>query len=258
MWLMAPLFPEGLPHTFPDQETNHESRTTNHSQKDLFLRAEATPARLYAGEPALVTYYLYSRVPATVRVVQEPSFPRFSIVQTGSLPPVVQDTVGGSIYFREALLQVLAFPSGSGRLLPGRMVLRTGSGEELAVDAPALTVRPLPAPPAGFNGAVGRFRVRARLQGRGDAQVLEVQLEGAGNFMELNAPQVTWPEGWTEYEPQVTDALEQRQGRLRGSRVYRVACTPPRSVRSLPEVRFIYFDPAAGRYVDYCVIASSE
>lgn len=126
---------------------------------------------------------------------------------------------------------------------------------DLSTQPVRITVNQLPAKnrPEDFNGAVGQYSISARLVKnelfRNEEGYLEIILSGKGNFVQLDAPQVTWPAGVEGFEPAVADSLEKSSMPLRGSRSFRYpfVCGAPGNY-TLPALSFSYFDPEAGSY----------
>jgi hypothetical protein len=118
-----------------------------------------------------------------------------------------------------------------------------------------VTVKPLPAEgrPASFNGAVGKFTMKAELDKKSlstdDALTLKVNISGQGNVNLLNAPPLNIPPAFEKYDPAVTDNIEKNSNPLRGTRQFQYALMPlEKGDYELPPVEFSYFDPAAKAY----------
>jgi hypothetical protein len=89
-----------------------------------------------------------------------------------------------------------------------------------------VSVKPVPEKnrPASWNGAVGQFTIEAKVpkktigymeQGR-----LEITISGKGNFVQLDAPELKWPEGIEGLSPAVVDNLDKSTSPLSGSRTF--------------------------------------
>lgn len=120
---------------------------------------------------------------------------------------------------------------------------------ELRSNVVSLNVRPLPQDgrPADFSGAVGRFDFDISAQPTqlevGDPITLTMRISGEGNLTALTAPSVDAP-GFKAYPARNLKAEEET-----GSRVIEQVIIPTQDdVTEIPEVRFSYFDPAAGAY----------
>ncbi|HET6994015.1 MAG TPA: BatD family protein, partial [Chitinophagaceae bacterium] len=116
-------------------------------------------------------------------------------------------------------------------------------------------VSPLPLlkKPAGFNGATGRFSIRTSLEkpeiARNEEGAFIITVSGKGNFTQLSAPAVEWPNGIETFEPIIKDSLDKTQAPLRGSRSFRfpfISSQP--GTYTFPSVSFSFFDPDSNRY----------
>jgi hypothetical protein len=106
--------------------------------------------------------------------------------------------------------------------------------------------------PADFAGAVGSFRVTARLDpaaGRmGDPLVLTVRVEGAGNVKLLPRPMVTLP--WaTVANGEERVEVDSTQSRVRGAKEFDWLLSPRTAGHLLvPAIRYPFFDPVRKAY----------
>lgn len=116
-------------------------------------------------------------------------------------------------------------------------------------------VKPLPekSKPAQYNGAVGKFTFMARLAkdslAKHEQGFLEIIIQGKGNFTQLDAPSIQWPEGVEGFEPSVRDELDKNKVPLTGERVFRYpfVCAGAGNY-ILPAVSFSYFDKDSNSY----------
>jgi hypothetical protein len=238
----------------------------------VFLRADVTPQQPFVGEQVLYTVHLYTRQDILAANAREvPTFRGFwvrDVPQPQSLPTELVD-IGGERYGRVVLLQKALFPlrPGEHAIEPSAMdlVVRTferrffgpplSRHEELSLRTPPRTVnvRPLPAAPARFGGAVGQLSLAARLEPAeirlGEAATLTVTLAGAGNLQGVEAPQVTAPAGLDLLPPQQAGDEELQGTRVHGSRTWSFPVVPRRPGRHTLEVPPVsYFDPRSGQY----------
>jgi hypothetical protein len=125
----------------------------------------------------------------------------------------------------------------------------------ISTEPVTITVKPSPAKnkPVDFNGATGRFLISTSIEKKELAKNEEgyyvIQVKGKGNFSQLAAPVIAWPEGIEGFEPKVTDTLDKTSAPLQGTRTFRyafVAANP--GVYQLPSSSFSFFDPDSNRY----------
>ena len=133
----------------------------------------------------------------------------------------------------------------------------TSFSQHLSLDSKPVTVHVKPLPeinkPADFNGAVGRFSIQASVDTKeidsGDAAVLTVKVNGAGNLPMINAPVVEWPAAMESYDVSSKEDINKADAPLSGSKTYSYSFSCTKNGKYvLPPVRLSYFDPAANAY----------
>ncbi|OLC07058.1 MAG: hypothetical protein AUH42_04290 [Gemmatimonadetes bacterium 13_1_40CM_70_11] len=186
--------------------------------------------------------------------------------QAGSGDVVATRLVRGQWMDLFAVHQVV-FPLG-----PGRVMIPPASVEyalpvtfsffsredryTLQSDSAAITVLPLPAAgrPPDDAAVVGRaFTVDLAVE-PADTRVSEpievaASLRGIGNVALWPEPTLRWPAGFRAYPAQTTTLLEPRDGLVAGTKTFRYLVVPDSAGSFLlPEVRYPYYDLAAGGY----------
>ncbi|MFD2527080.1 BatD family protein [Flavihumibacter stibioxidans] len=117
-----------------------------------------------------------------------------------------------------------------------------------------ITIKALPeGAPASFNGAVGKFTISGKLLNSviaaGDNATFELFIDGKGNLPLVNAPQLTLPEGFTQFDPQVTEEINKMVAPMEGFKKFSFAIIPETPGKYLlPAVPFSYFDPSTRQY----------
>lgn len=267
--------------------------------------AEGDP-EVHVGEQVLVLYRLYSRLPVaaagavemtdaegfwTEEVTlpdvpwQEQGLDRAELARRRALPGPRRErrTVGGVAYETWPVLLRAVFPTGAGeRELPGpRFQVRVQSPRTsffgpdrvtILRDAPSLTIRAVEIPaagrPAGWEGAVGDYELRAEilregepLEGAtaavGEPLVLRLELAGAGNLRAAGTPALPdTPEfrrAFRAFDPDLSTELGLGAAGgeyfFGGRRLWEFPLVPEAGgVRRIPEIALDAFDPGAGRY----------
>lgn len=156
--------------------------------------------------------------------------------------------------------RTVLFPTLVGRLTIAPSVTRVSVSplrppEELATQSVLVDVRPLPAgAPAGFDGAVGDYRIEAsvdssRLSG-GDPATLTVTVSGAGNIDALPEPNLPDSSDWRFFSQDSDSSAQVFQGELRGSRSFTYLLLPNTDgALQIPPIEYVYFDPVRETYV---------
>jgi hypothetical protein len=112
---------------------------------------------------------------------------------------------------------------------------------------------PLPNKPTQFAGATGRFTIEATVEkdtlAKNEQGAFLVTLRGKGNFTQLAAPHVDWPEGIESFDPTVRDSFEKAKAPISGSRTFRYPfiCSRPGEIQ-IPAISIAYFDPDSNKY----------
>ena len=128
---------------------------------------------------------------------------------------------------------------------------------ETSMHTEPVTIRVMPVPdknkPGAFNGAVGIFTISASAlksqMAKNEEGVFEIRISGSGNFTQLSALSIDWPDGIEGFEPVVRDSLDKTKLPLEGSRAFRYPfiCNQP-GLYHLPALSFSFFDPRNHMY----------
>jgi hypothetical protein len=126
----------------------------------------------------------------------------------------------------------------------------------LRSDSLAIVVLPLPATgrPAGDRGIVGQamtldLRIEPADTRVGEPLEVAATVSGVGNVALWPEPALRWPAGFRSYPAETEVRLAPAQGRIAGSKTFRFLAVPDSAGSVvLPDVRYDYFDIAAGRY----------
>lgn len=125
----------------------------------------------------------------------------------------------------------------------------------MSSDPVSIRVRPLPASgkPSNWNGAVGRFTVASKVvdapeSGSGQS-FFELTISGKGNFPQLVAPMIHWPDGIEGFEPKVEDKWDMNKKPLQGYRRFVYPFVESKAgTFVLPAVSFSYYDTDSNKY----------
>ena len=252
--------------------------------KSLFARASVNKTNPYQGEQIIVTYKIYTQVPISQFAIDKlPGNRGFwaEDLSEGRQIKQYEETVGDRRYQVAEIRKGALFAQESGKLaiepldlnvlaMVQRQRRRTGTIFDLfddpffsareAVERPLSTsrinvnVKPLPAAPDGFTGGVGRFDVQGGLSldkvKANEAVSYRLTVSGSGNLMLLNAPTPDFPNVFEVYDPQIDDNIKRGDNGISGSRTYEWVLIPrSQGSYTIPELKFVYFDPASGQYV---------
>ncbi len=156
--------------------------------------------------------------------------------------------------------RTVLFPSLVGRVIIDSSVTGISTSplrppQELVTGAVRVDVRSLPAgAPAGFTGAVGRYRIEAtvdsdRLSGD-DPATLSVTISGTGNIDALPEPSLPKTGDWRHLSQDSDVSSQVFQGELRGSKIFNFLLLPNTDgALEIPSIGYVYFDPERETYV---------
>jgi hypothetical protein len=242
-------------------------------QPDVFLRAEAQPARPVVGQQVLYTIYLYTR--EDIAAISPSGIPNFKGFWVRDIPlpqqlPTEMVDIDGRRYGRVPLLKKALFPLRPGpcRLEPATIdvtvqrydrafffgpAVAHPEAARLRTGAQVVDVQPLPPAPPGFGGAVGEISLAAQLEPMevrlGEAATLTVRMSGVGNLQGIQEPRLKPPPGLALLPPQQEGKDDLNGTAVRGTRIWRYAVVPERAGRFILDApKVTYYDPAESRY----------
>ena len=260
--------------------------------KTLFARATVNKANPYQGEQIIVTYKIYTQVPLSQAGIDKlPGNRGFwaEDLSAGKQIKQYEESVGGQRYQVAEIRKGALFAQETGRLAIEPLELnvlamvqrprrRTGTLLDLFDDpffntaqaveyalrtkAVAVNVKPLPASPEGFSGAVGSFAAKGGLSQErvraNEAVTYRLTVTGRGNLMLVTPAAPEFPATFEVYDPQIEDNISKGEGGVSGSRTWEWVLIPrSQGEYTIPAYKFVYFDPASARYVTLTVAAQT-
>ena len=130
--------------------------------------------------------------------------------------------------------------------------------ERYTLRSDSLSIVVLPPPttgrPAGDRGVVGQgltldLRIEPAEARVGEPLEVAATVSGVGNVALWPEPALRWPAGFRSYPAETEVRLAPTQGRIAGSKTFRFLAVPDSAGSFvLPDMRYDYFDLAAGRY----------
>lgn len=247
---------------------------------DILLRVAVSRQTVFKGEPLRATFKLYRRVPIVgYEDIKFPSFNGFWAQELSAGKASWQrEMLAGKVYESIVVREYLLYPQQAGTLTIepaditaiAQVIVQSGrpvdpffgGGHEVYdvrrhVQTPRVqvTVKELPAgAPEGFAGAVGRFTLEATpptsTLGANTSGTYTVRINGTGNLPFVQAPKLTLPASFEQYDVKTTESIKTTAAGTSGYRQFEYPFIPRAdgSFRIEP-VEFTYFDPAQMRYV---------
>jgi LPXTG-motif cell wall-anchored protein len=125
----------------------------------------------------------------------------------------------------------------------------------MSTEPVTINVKQLPdkSKPILFDGATGFFTITAEAVKNklslNEGDILEITIRGKGNFVQMNAPVVQWPEGIEGFDPSLKDLLDKSVSPLAGSRTYRYPFVSATGGEyTIPGISLSFFNPDSGSY----------
>lgn len=259
---------------------------------NMLLKLDVSKSTCYVGEPVIAQYYLYARLKNEIADRQNLSFSGFSVIDILSqdLLNITTSSYKGKTYNVSVLRKAQLYPLQPGTITLEPSELQTSvafikaeyaagvkdtlqlyenfvSGSlpaaaeihktiTLRNDPVSIHVKPLPhaGQPPSFRGAVGDFRLAARLQkddfSMDEAGKLSVEISGSGNMQLLTPPEVSWGKGIESFEPKLSEQLTNLTVPVSGKRIFEYSFTAADTGNYfVPPIEFSYFDPETETYV---------
>ena len=262
--------------------SSSQAQTTGSiSSEDLFLRFSLSRTSVVTGQPITASLKLYQRVNiAGFEDVKFPTFDGFWSQETYAPSNVEfqRETIGDKIYNAATLRTWTLIPqqAGSIKIDPAEIVclvnVRSGSAprsildsffqsdyttirKRVTSDPCTIRVSNLPSgAPASFGGGVGTFSIKAKVSKDSlkthDAASLILTVSGKGNVSLLEAPKVSFPPDFEQYDVKVTDSVDKSSGGLSGSKTFEYPFIPRSGGDfTIEPVEYSYYDTNAGKYV---------
>ena len=258
----------------PDPFDREEEAQPADPGQEIFLRMEASSARVFVGQPVALNLMLYTRIQVVgADVEKEGKLEGFWVENVDppgqKRPPAERRTVNGREYFAQPLRRWVLFPMRAGAFPVEPWILK------LMVEVPtrsffmmnrrtvllrrteplAIQVDDFPAAgrPADFSGLCGIFTLESSLDktrvAAGEGANLRVTVRGQGNLRSV--PDLPLPEvpRAKVYTPKTRDDVALANGTLRGSRTWEYVVIPLKEGRlELPALRLSFFNPATREY----------
>ena len=265
----------------PREDSSPDVTAQNQIAKDdILLRAVVSRTSVYKGEPLRVTFKLYERVPVVgYNDVKFPSFNGFWAQELNTDNARRQrETFNGKVYETLVAKEYLLYPQQAGTLViepaeltavaqvvvPGRRNVDPffGGGPDF-VNVPRkmqsprinIAVKPLPAgAPASFSGAVGSFTMDAVLPqerlAANSAATYTVKISGTGNLTFVQAPKLTLPASFEQYNVKTTESINTSAAGISGYRQFEYPfIARAEGTYEVEPVEFSYFDPSRMQYM---------
>ncbi len=248
------------------------------AEDDVLLRTVISRKSLFKGEPLRATVKLYSRV--AIAGAENEKMPTFNGFWSQDIKnnnrEVQRETYNGKVYETQDLYDYLLYPQQSGKLTiePASMTVVAqvrirsrnvdpffGGGYEVVnvrreIATPAITidVKELPAgAPASFSGAVGNFTMESTLSSESistnSSLSYTVRIAGSGNLSLLQAPSVTLPPTFEQYNVKTTESINTNRNGATGYKQFEYPIIPrAEGEYEVQPTKFSFFNTQSMKY----------
>lgn len=271
----------------PVQAQGGGSATFRPEDDNIFVQVEADKTRVYPNQQILLTYTLYTRYDTRYEgFEEEPELSGFWIEEFPMDREIRRETVNlnGKRYMQAEVRKIALFPTAEAEytIKPGVMKASirqepqsqsifdeffndsffSGSGffsrrenRLLKPEPVKISVVPFPekGKPVNFNGAVGNFRLTAKVDKtqakQNEPVTLTVEIEGEGNIETLKQPGVPELKDFKVYESDSSSELYKTGYVIGGKKKFEIVFIPLKDGDLLiPKLSFSFFNPNIEQY----------
>nr|WP_300748227.1 BatD family protein [uncultured Alistipes sp.] len=247
-------------------------------KEDILLRMELSRRTAFKGEPIRAALKLYYRVNLVGDSGSKlPTFNGFWAQEIERQQQPQRERYNGRVYETQIVREYLLYPQQSGVItiepaelnVIAQVVVQSpnpdpffGGGHEvydvrrsLRTSPVEVTVRDLPAgAPESFSGAVGKFTMSSNLPAStlaaNSAATYTVKIAGTGNLSFVQAPKLTLPSSFEQYNVKTTESMNTTAAGTTGYRQFEYPfIARAEGEYEIPPVEFTYFNPDTKQYV---------
>ncbi|MBW2012009.1 MAG: protein BatD [Deltaproteobacteria bacterium] len=249
---------------------------------DIFVEADVSNPNPCEGQQIIYTFKLYSAVQIANAKFQKPDFSDF-IAKAVEGNRSYHSVIAGRDYaVTEVVYVLIPLKAGNIKIEPailtcnavGRSNRRSGfpsgsffddpffglGGRQLEsrhFKTPGLTVTVKLLPPYAekvkYSGLVGKFKVKAEIEDKnlevGDSTTLKIMIDGTGNIMDTEEPEVKVPEAFKVYADNPEEDIHMGPDGFSGKKIFRFALVPlKQGSYEIEPIHLSYFDTSRGEY----------
>lgn len=237
-------------------------------KKYVFIKADLSKKKVFAGEPVLVDYKLFTAVNNKARILKQPYFSGCSVTELDDDMPRIDTTIDDVHYTVFNLRKVQLIPLQPGKIELGNFYVENiipilhadGSGVEnfsitLQNQPLHLDVISLPPTkkPSDFRNILGDFTIHASVDPKkadvGDNMNLKIAIGGKGNITGVQMPEIKWPEGLEHFEPLDSQQIDLDEFPLSGVKTFTIPFIANKAGEFvIPEISYSFFDIEKNAY----------
>ncbi len=260
------------------QSTPGQSQQQSQTGEDVFVRLHVDKHSAYLGEQIIAWVKLYTKIQLSglSQGYKGPEFVGFykQPVDIPQLTNLEAENVNGEIYYTGTIQKVVLYPQKTGEItiepfdlgVTIRQQVRSRSRSffddffgPTVQDIPRtltskpvkIRVKPIPAKPQSFTGAVGNFSLQSSVDKNAlrtnEALTYKVTVTGKGNVKLIDEPNVSFPPNIEQFEPKT---VVNQTNELSGTKTFEYVLIPRYAGEyKIPPFEFTFFDPVKSDFV---------
>jgi len=239
---------------------------------DIFVKVSANKTTCIVGEPILVTYELFTRLRSQSKVAKQPAINGCTVYEMTTQDQLPQiGKYKGKDYKSYVIRKIQLFPLQTGDLkldiasVENEITLykRSAYGDitpvtqTVTLSSEPLTIHVNPIPeknkPTDFNGTIGNFSINAKasklIDTAEDNNMLEISIEGFGNFQSINCPKINWPKATEHFDNTERSDINKMVFPSSGNKVFSIPFVAKQQGKLIiPSIEFSYLDINSQQY----------
>lgn len=263
-----------------ERQGQNQNGASSVQKDDILLMAVVDKSSVYKGEPIKVTYKLYTAVACNLVDAKLPSFNGFWAQQIDtSNYQMRREEYNGRLYNTHVIYETLLFPQQIGDLTIDRFEItaivqiikepsRNRSALESLLSGPEIHEEKLrlsssalkisvkdfpPGAPLSFSGAVGNFKLSSEPLpveiNANTAFTYKINLSGQGNLPQIQAPKLTLPSTFEQYNVTTTGSLNNSSNGVSGYRQFEYPIIArAEGEYTIGELEFSFLNPRTSKY----------
>ena len=253
-----------------------DSGTSSEESRDIFVLSSVSNKEPCEGEQIIYTFRLYNNMQVTNPKFQKPDFEGFDAKQTGESRSFGKLISGIEYTVTELNYVLIPVKTGPVTIKPAVLscdIVRRGRGnydsffnngffssanlEPRALKTKALKVDVKSLPDyegsVRFSGLVGSFQIKGNLKNSkidtGDSTTLTIIINGAGNIMDAEFPDIRVPDSFKTYKDSPVEDINLENDGYSGKKTFNIALVGLKpGIYSFEPVKICYFDTGIKNY----------
>ncbi len=238
---------------------------------EVFIIAHPNKETVYIGEQLTLDYKLFTVLDIqNYNLISESSYPGFYAQNIRYFDNgIFEENIQGIDYTTKVLKRTALFAQQTGKMTIEPITMSIGIGgkrslfssrasEYFNIQSKPLEINVIDVPenaPESFTGAIGDFKIQYSTNdsvlAADDALKLSFFLEGFGDLKRIEAPKISFPDTFTQFDPKtVFSNTYERQGLIGGQKTFEITAVPNAPGKYIIPIRFSILFPDSSKYID--------